>query len=479
MYGMAGFSVIPATPAIVATDINTLYSLEKNKVIGKGGFSEVVCARHIATGELRALKIVKRNLLSGTKAVMVAHEKEILRRTNHPCIVTLHETVQTHSHVFFALDLMSEDLFEFIVRNKYINEVLTRKIMHQILSGINYLHQQSITHRDIKPENILMNTYLRGAAAVSPPPANINDADPELVDFVIKIADFGLSKLVLEYDVRNTPCGTSYYLAPEIIRGIEEQGARPLCTNRHLVKGIDVWSCGVVFYVLLCGRPPFSSKAMKTSEERQEILHRIDRGVLFSSNHHWDEVSDEAKELICLMLEPDSSNRITARDALAHPFFTSHGFPEPIASPSRPSILKAVTRGGLAREKGASASAADAQPQNTDGMGTASERPHGGNGVEVTTGQVPRPTSASSKKTGNDNGRKVFQAIRSIFTSKTPEEQVMQEEIAALQKGCVEVEDMEGEKSVYTSAMHIRCDKPAKPAVMNAKFKVGPGALKK
>lgn len=480
MYGLTAPVFVPATPAIVATDIKTLYNLEKDNVIGKGGFSEVVCARHLATGELRALKIVKKNLLSATKAAMVAHEKEILRRTNHPCIVTLHETVQTQNHVFFALDFMSEDLFEFVVRNKHVNEALTRKIMHQILSGINYLHQQSITHRDIKPENILINTYLHGPEALSSPPSNINDVDPENVDFVVKIADFGLSKLVLEYDVRNTPCGTSYYLAPEIIRGIEEQGARPLCTNRNLVKSIDVWSCGVVFYVLLSGRPPFSSKAMRTSEERQEMLQRIDRGVLFRSTSAWDAVSDEAKDLICLMLESDSAKRITAKDALAHPFFTAHGFPEPVLSPSPSYLSKGVSREQYRKDKAEAVSASSTPARESDKTtGNTTLHSHQVNESEATVGQVQRPSSSGSKKASNEGGRTVLKAIKSIFNSKTPEQQLMQDEIAALQKGCVEVEDKEGDESIYTSAMHIRYEKPAKPAVMNAKFKVGPAALKK
>lgn len=422
---------VPATPAIQAVDIRAFYNLENPNVLGKGGFSEVVVARHNATGELRALKIMRKDILTGKKAEMVTHEKEILRRTNHPCIITLYETIQTQNHVFLALDLMSEDLFEFIVRNKYVNETLTRKIMHQILSGINYLHQQSITHRDIKPENILINTYLKGDAATNPPPDNINNVDPQNVDFVIKLADFGLSKLILEFDVRNTPCGTSYYLAPEIIRGIEEQGARPLCTNRHLVKSIDVWSCGVVFYVLLCGRPPFSGRAIKTSQERQDMLQRMDRGVLFHPNHGWDKISDDAKDLICLMLEQDTSKRISAQDALAHPFFTQNGFPRPI-------------------------------PPNP----------------VATIPKPPMNDKDKDKEKMNGKSGGVLNAIKSMF-SKTPEQQQMQEEISALQKGQVEEDDKDGEESTYTSSMHIQCSKPAKPAVMNPKFKVGPGALKK
>eukprot|EP00796_Vickermania_ingenoplastis_P005542 gene5543-3998_t len=393
---------VPATPAIQAVDIRAFYDVDNPQMLGKGGFSEVVTARHIPTGETRALKIIRKEILTGKKAEMVTHEKEILRRTNHPCIITLYETIQTANHVFLALDLMSEDLFEFVVRNRTVNEALTRKIMHQ---------------------------------AAAHPPANINDVDPKLVEVVVKIADFGLSKLVLEYDVRNTPCGTSYYLAPEIIRGIEEQGARPLCTNHHLVKSIDVWSCGVVFYVLLCGRPPFSGRAIKTSQERQEMLMRMDRGVLFHPSHGWNNVSNEAKDLICLMLEQDTAKRITAEAALAHPFFTANGFPRPIPAPM-PALREHVRPAGIGAAGPGAAEAA------------------------------------------REKDRGVFQTIKSIFT-RTAEQQKMQEELAELQKGQVEEDDKEGEETTYTSSMQMKAAKPSKPAVMNTKFKVGPGALKK
>lgn len=417
---------VPATPAVQAVDIRALYNVDNAKLLGKGGFSEVIVARHIASGEVRALKVMKKETLTGKKAEMVTHEKEILRRTNHPCIITLYETIQTPTHVFMSLDLMSEDLFEFIVRNKFINETLTRKIMFQVLSGVAYLHQQSVTHRDIKPENILINTFLNGAAADASV-ENINSVDPSEVEFDVRLADFGLSKLVLEYDVRNTPCGTSYYLAPEIIRGIEEQGARPLCTNSHLVKSIDVWSCGIVFYILLCGRPPFSSRTIRTSEERRDMLSRMDRGVLFPSNIGWDKVSNDAKDLICLMLDLDMSKRISAMDALKHPFFTANGFTRPIESPT----------------------------------------------IQLHSSSDHRSTKMKEKKG-------VLQSIKSMFSAtKTPEHQQLHDDIDSLQSDQVKADDKDGDESTYVSNMEVKPGKAAKPAVMNPKFKVGPGALKK
>lgn len=86
---------------------------------------------------------------------------------------------------------------------------------------------------------------------------NVNEISCDEIEVTVKLADFGLAKLVLEWDVQSTPCGTSFYIAPEVIRGIEMQGAKPLCTNKRLVKSVDVWSAGIVFFLLLSGRPPF------------------------------------------------------------------------------------------------------------------------------------------------------------------------------------------------------------------------------
>lgn len=289
---------VPTTPALQARDINAIYELQDDNKKGTGAFSRVIVAKHIESGALRAVKIMENQHLTGKKAEMVAHEREILRRTRHPAIVTMHDCIQTPDRVYFALDLMQTDLFEYVVARKKLSEDDTRKIMRQLLDAVNYLHEQSVVHRDIKPENILINT-------------------PD----DIKLADFGLAKVVQEWDVRSTPCGTSFYIAPEIIRGIEAQGARPLCTTREVVKFVDIWSCGVVMFVLIAGRPPFAGQ-VKTSPERRDLLKKIDRGVLFP-DAQWASVSEDAKDLVLQLLNQDLNQRATAASALKHPFFKS------------------------------------------------------------------------------------------------------------------------------------------------------------
>ena len=287
---------VPTTPAISAPDINAIYEVIDKEEKGRGAFSRVVVGTHKATGQPRAIKIMEKAGLVGKKAEMVAHEKEILRRTRHPAIIHLHECVQTPDRVYMVMDLMQGDLFDYIVKNKKLSEHDSALIMHQLLSAVDYLHQASVIHRDIKPENILIN---------SP-----NE---------IKLADFGLAKVVQDWDVKSTPCGTSFYIAPEIIRGIEANGAKPLCTTRDEVKFVDLWSCGVVLFVMLAGRPPFTGQ-VKSSHERRQLLAKIDRGLLFP-DAQWAHISEEAKDLVARLLTQDISMRITANKALHHPWF--------------------------------------------------------------------------------------------------------------------------------------------------------------
>ncbi|KEG11533.1 protein kinase [Trypanosoma grayi] len=514
---------VPATPVVESVDIRALYDVEHATLLGKGGFSQVVAVLHRPSGTMRALKVLKKEVLTGKVAAMVVHEREILRRTSHPNVITLHESITTPHHIYFALELMNVDLFELIVRNRRIPEGVARRIMHQLLCAVSYLHSQCIVHRDIKPENILLritetrsskgqeqNNGCEAEAASTDAGVNNNsvssssnngaaaESDWEATHKIeVKLADFGLAKLVQEWDVQSTPCGTSFYIAPEVIRGIEAQGAKPLCTTQQLVKSVDVWSAGIVLFVMLSGRPPFHGQ-VKTSEERRQLLHCIDHGVLFNARHGWDTVSDEAKDLIARMLEQNSSKRLTALQALQHPFFTNHGF-----APPGPAVVRPVTspppqpqqqqQQQVSKEAppaGTQMSADQANAgwksaavpneevtkkrrnfRNMFGIRKQSKR-HGGKSTTPTTEETMPTDGAQQQPIGEyDDGG-----------ADEDEEQlrIMQEEIDAIQQDIIATGDADGDKTSYTQTMPVKvAPRFARPAVMNAKAKVGPAALKK
>ncbi|CAM45313.1 putative protein kinase [Leishmania braziliensis MHOM/BR/75/M2904] len=491
---------VPATPALDGVDIHTLYDVSQGRVLGKGGFSEVLAVRHIPTGKIRALKVMTRASLVGKKGEMVAHEKEILRRTCHPGIITLYEAVQTSDKVYFALDLMNEDLFEFIVRNKAINEELSRAIMHQLMSGIAYLHEQSIVHRDIKPENILINVVMmndevksQGTSSTSTAHddaespthveglqvmTDVNSFPLDKLNVEVKIADFGLAKVVMEWDVRSTPCGTSFYIAPEVIRGIEEQGAKPLCTNQLLVKSVDVWSAGVVFYVLLCGRPPFHGQ-VRTGHDRRDLLRKIDHGVLFNPKHGWDNISEEAKNLILKMLDRDTSKRITSEEVLRHPFFTNHGYLKPIPAPDPHSRIAQMHQ----RSQKTKVVAVVAQSDEAHGTATTPlSVPDGSQGAAP-----PSPAGSLGKVHSSSSTGSFLTSIKDFFGHRSKhmsdvskeDRQRMRAELAELQADVIAEDDKEGEVTSYKPSMPVKEAKPTRIAVMNMKAKVGPNALRK
>jgi 5'-AMP-activated protein kinase catalytic alpha subunit len=208
----------------------------------------------------------------------VQREINILHLCTHPHIIRLYEVVDTPTDIFLVNEYVSGgELFDCIVSKGRLSPDEARNFFHQIISGVEYCHFQKIVHRDLKPENLLLDANLK-----------------------IKIADFGLSNLMRDGDFLRTSCGSPNYAAPEVISG-------------HLYAGpeVDVWSCGVILYALLCGSLPFDDESIPN------LFKKIKSGMYALPTH----LSQPAKNLIPRMLEVDPVKRITIPEIRLHPWF--------------------------------------------------------------------------------------------------------------------------------------------------------------
>lgn len=219
----------------------------------------------------------------------VQREINILHLCTHPHIIRLYEVIDTPTDIFLVNEYVSGgELFDYIVSKGRLAADEARNFFHQIISGVEYCHFQKIVHRDLKPENLLLDS-------------NLN----------IKIADFGLSNLMRDGDFLRTSCGSPNYAAPEVISG-------------HLYAGpeVDVWSCGVILYALLCGSLPFDDESIPN------LFKKIKSGMYSLPSH----LSQLARNLIPRMLEVDPMKRITIPEIRLHPWF-QHKLPPYLRHP--------------------------------------------------------------------------------------------------------------------------------------------------
>jgi len=253
------------------------YILGKN--LGIGAFGKVKLATHTVTGHKVAVKILnKAKIKQLGMEEKVQREINILHLCTHPHIIRLYEVIDTPTDIFLVNEYVSGgELFDYIVSKGRLSADEARNFFHQIISGVEYCHFQKIVHRDLKPENLLLDS-------------NLN----------IKIADFGLSNLMRDGDFLRTSCGSPNYAAPEVISG-------------HLYAGpeVDVWSCGVILYALLCGSLPFDDESIPN------LFKKIKSGMYSLPSH----LSQLARNLIPRMLEVDPMKRITIPEIRLHPWF--------------------------------------------------------------------------------------------------------------------------------------------------------------
>lgn len=249
------------------------------KTLGIGAFGKVKLAHHVITGQKVAVKILNRGKIKHMEmAEKVRREINILKMCTHPHIIRLYEVIDTPSDIFVIMEFVSGgELFDYIVSRGRLPPDEARHFFHQIISGIEYCHYHRIVHRDLKPENLLL------------------DGDNN-----IKLADFGLSNVAHDGDFLRTSCGSPNYAAPEVISG-----------NLYAGAEVDVWSCGVILYALLCGTLPFDDESIPN------LFKKIKSGMYSLPSH----LSQSSRDLILRMLVVDPLKRITIAEVRQHPWF--------------------------------------------------------------------------------------------------------------------------------------------------------------
>uniref|UniRef100_A0A5F9C3G4 calcium/calmodulin-dependent protein kinase n=1 Tax=Oryctolagus cuniculus TaxID=9986 RepID=A0A5F9C3G4_RABIT len=254
--------------------------------LGKGAFSVVRRCMKIPTGQEYAAKIINTKKLSARDHQKLEREARICRLLKHPNIVRLHDSISEEGFHYLVFDLVTGgELFEDIVAREYYSEADASHCIQQILESVNHCHLNGIVHRDLKPENLLLASKSKGAA--------------------VKLADFGLAIEVQgDQQAWFGFAGTPGYLSPEVLR------------KDPYGKPVDMWACGVILYILLVGYPPF------WDEDQHRLYQQIKAGAYDFPSPEWDTVTPEAKDLINKMLTINPAKRITASEALKHPWIS-------------------------------------------------------------------------------------------------------------------------------------------------------------
>jgi len=262
-----------------AGNVLNFYDLDKKK-LGEGSYGSVCKAKNKSTSAIRAMKTISKSQMKNVDRFK--QEIAIMKMMDHPNIIKLYETFEDHRNIYLVMELASGgELFDRIIECGHFTEVQAATLMQQIVRAIYYMHENKICHRDLKPENFLFMTK-------EPIEKNL-----------LKIIDFGLSCKFEPGQVLATKAGTPYYVAPQVLAGKYDQLS-------------DLWSVGVIMYVMLCGYPPFFG------ETDAEVLSKVRLGNFSFNAADWKNVSEDAKNLIRMLLKMNPKDRYTAEQALNH-----------------------------------------------------------------------------------------------------------------------------------------------------------------
>ncbi|CAM0884204.1 unnamed protein product [Alopecurus aequalis] len=265
---------------------------EMGRVLGRGNFGRVHVARDLRTGRSVAVKVVaKDKVVRAGMVEQIKREIAVMKRVSHPNIVELHEVMATRSKIYLALELVrGGELFARIVRSRRVKENVARLYFRQLISAVGFCHARGVYHRDLKPENLLLDEAGN-----------------------LKVVDFGLSALADHAradGLLHTLCGTPGYAAPEVLLGKGYDGAKA-----------DIWSCGVILYMLLAGSLPFSDDNIVT------MYKKMQRGDYRCPP--W--LSTDARRLIPKLLDPNPATRITVAQLVEMPWFKKTSIERPVS----------------------------------------------------------------------------------------------------------------------------------------------------
>ncbi|KAH8270992.1 hypothetical protein KR044_008911 [Drosophila immigrans] len=247
--------------------------------LGTGTFGKVKIGEHQITRLKVAVKILNRQKIKSLDVVgKIRREIQNLKLFRHPHIIKLYQVISTPSDIFMIMEYVSGgELFDYIVKHGKLQEHQARRFFQQIISGVDYCHRHMIVHRDLKPENLLLDHNMH-----------------------VKIADFGLSNMMLDGEFLRTSCGSPNYAAPEVISGKLYAGPE-----------VDIWSCGVILYALLCGTLPFDD------EHVPSLFRKIKSGIFPIPEY----LNKQVVNLVCQMLQVDPLKRATIEEIKKHEWF--------------------------------------------------------------------------------------------------------------------------------------------------------------
>ncbi|KAM0706563.1 hypothetical protein Q7P35_005890 [Cladosporium inversicolor] len=308
--------------------------------MGDGAFSNVYRAKD-NDGQYPevAIKVVRKFEMNSTQRANILKEVQIMRNLDHPNIVQLVEFSESKQYYYIILELCpGGELFHQIVRLTYFSEDLSRHVIRQVADSLLYLHEEAgVVHRDIKPENLLFypTPFIPSKNPQPKPPGDEDKEDEgEFVRGVgsggigvVKIADFGLSKVIWDHSTM-TPCGTVGYTAPEIVK------------DERYSKSVDMWALGCVLYTLLCGFPPFYDESI------QVLTEKVARGQYTFLSPWWDDISKSAQDLVSHLLTVDPEKRYDIKQFLAHPWIRQVDEQTTAAADAPPLATPLATRGG-------------------------------------------------------------------------------------------------------------------------------------